>query len=94
MKKNLPPQFSSVQYQRIILYSIHFHKQAGIKEIAKKLNTSQNHAKITIDRMEKDGLVSYKRGSKCMIVELTEKGLVLLKDQDAFSNDKAVKKQI
>jgi Mn-dependent DtxR family transcriptional regulator len=73
------PQYSSLQYKRIILYAIHFHKAAGIAEIARKLNTSHAHAFSAIERMKEEGLVDYHRGSKYLIIDITEKGLELLK---------------
>jgi Mn-dependent DtxR family transcriptional regulator len=78
-KKDINPQYSSVQYKRIILYAIHFHKAAGISEIARKLNTSHAHAYSAIERMREEGLVNYHRGSKYLIIDITDEGLELLK---------------
>ena len=66
------------QRSTLILQTVHMHKNAGVKEIARKLNTSRSRAWILIEDMEKAGLIRMSRDNRVGTLRLTEKGTTAL----------------
>jgi predicted transcriptional regulator len=67
--------------QSIILAAVHFHKSAGLKELARKLNTSQAHVSLIVNEMMDKELLYFKSWPKSHVICLTDKGLDILKDK-------------